>query len=45
MGRVAAWQAGARSAFERYFARGYRLDDFISDEASYYVLKKRKAAS
>ena len=38
-GLVAAWQTAARKAFEAYFARGYRLDDFISGERSYYVLR------
>jgi len=39
-GLIAAWQSAAREAFETYFARGYRLDDFISGERSFYVLKR-----
>ena len=44
-GRVAAWQSAVRSALERSFARGYRLDDFIFGDPSFYVLKKRRASS
>jgi len=39
-GLIAAWQTAARRAFEAYFKRGYRLDDFISGERCYYVLKR-----
>jgi len=42
IGRISAWQKAVRSAFESGFARGYRLDDFIFGEASYYVLTKGK---
>ena len=38
-GLIAAWQTAARRAFEAYFKRGYRLDDFISGERCFYVLK------
>jgi predicted GNAT superfamily acetyltransferase len=39
-GLIGRWQGAVRSAFKRYFAAGYRLDDFISGERSFYVLKK-----
>jgi predicted GNAT superfamily acetyltransferase len=38
-GLIAAWQTAARRAFEAYFKRGYLLDDFISGERCFYVLK------
>jgi predicted GNAT superfamily acetyltransferase len=39
-GRIAAWQTAVRAALEAYFSRGYRLDDFVSGDPSYYVLKR-----
>ena len=39
-GLVAAWQTASCRAFEAYFKRGYRLDDFISGERCYYVLRR-----
>ncbi len=39
-GIIGAWQGAAREAFEAYFSRGYRLDDFISGDRSFYVLKR-----
>jgi predicted GNAT superfamily acetyltransferase len=39
-GLIASWQTAARRAFEAYFKRGYRLDDFISGDRCYYVLKR-----
>ena len=39
-GLIGRWQQAVRSAFKRYFAAGYRLDDFISGERSFYVLAK-----
>jgi chorismate synthase len=39
-GLIGRWQAAVRTAFKRYFAAGYRLEDFISGERSFYVLKK-----
>jgi len=39
-GLIASWQAAVRKAFETYFKRGYRLDDFIFGDPSFYVLKR-----
>ena len=39
-GLVGRWQGVVRSALKRYFAAGYRLDDFIAGERAFYVLKK-----
>jgi predicted GNAT superfamily acetyltransferase len=39
-GLIGRWQGAVRSAFKRYFAVGYRLDDFIAGERSFYVLKR-----
>jgi len=41
-GRIAAWQASVRTAFEAYFRRGFGLDDFLFGDPSFYVLKKGK---
>lgn len=37
---VLSWQKALRSALDAYFASGFRLDDFIFGERSFYVLKK-----
>jgi predicted GNAT superfamily acetyltransferase len=39
-GLIGRWQKAVRTAFKHYFAAGYRLDDFIAGERSFYVLKK-----
>jgi predicted GNAT superfamily acetyltransferase len=39
-GLVGGWQKAVRTAFKHYFAAGYRLDDFIAGERSFYVLKR-----
>ncbi|MBM3311139.1 MAG: GNAT family N-acetyltransferase [Candidatus Aminicenantes bacterium] len=44
-GVIAAWQSAIRSALERSFARGYRLDDFVFGDPSFYVLRKGRASS
>ena len=44
-GLVAAWQTAARRAFDAYFKRGYRLDDFVSGDRCFYVLKKMTDSS
>ena len=40
-GLVGRWQKAVRTALKHYFRRGYRLDDFIFGDRSFYVLKKR----
>jgi predicted GNAT superfamily acetyltransferase len=39
---IAAWQKAIRTSARHYFSRGYRLDDFISGDRSFYVLKKER---
>jgi predicted GNAT superfamily acetyltransferase len=39
-GLIADWQTAARRAFDAYFKRDYRLDDFIAGDRCYYVLKR-----
>lgn len=39
-GLIGRWQKAVRTTFKHYFAAGYRLDDFIAGERSFYVLKK-----
>ena len=39
-GLVGRWQAAVRTAFKGYFKAGYRLDDFLAGERSFYVLTK-----
>ena len=39
-GLIGRWQKAVRTAFKHYFAAGYRLDDFIAGERSFYVLKR-----
>lgn len=39
-GLIAAWQKAVRSAFIHYFRAGWRLDDFLFGERSFYVLRK-----
>jgi predicted GNAT superfamily acetyltransferase len=41
-GLVAAWQKAIRTSVRHYFSRGYRLDDFIFGDRSFYVLKKER---
>jgi len=43
-GLVGRWQGAVRSALKRYFAAGWRLDDFISGDRSFYVLIKPPAS-
>jgi predicted GNAT superfamily acetyltransferase len=42
-GLVGQWQAAVRTAFKSYFKAGFRLEDFISGERSYYILTKAPA--
>jgi len=42
-GLIARWQKAVRKALKHYFARGYRLDDFIFGDRSSYVLKKERS--
>jgi predicted GNAT superfamily acetyltransferase len=39
-GLVGRWQRALRTALKHYFAAGYRLDDFIAGERSFYILKR-----
>jgi predicted GNAT superfamily acetyltransferase len=39
-GLVGRWQKAVRTALKHYFRRGYRLDDFIFGDRTFYVLKK-----
>ena len=39
-GLIGRWQKAVRTALKHYFAAGYWLDDFISGERSFYVLKR-----
>ena len=39
---IAAWQKAIRTSVCHYFSRGYRLDDFIFGDRSYYVLNKER---
>jgi predicted GNAT superfamily acetyltransferase len=41
-GLIAAWQKAIRTSVRHYFSRGYRLDDFIFGDRSFYVLKKER---
>jgi len=41
-GLVGRWQKAVRTTLKACFARGYRLDDFIFADRSFYVLKKGK---
>ena len=38
---VLSWQGALRRALSRYFARGWRLTDFIFGEHCYYVLEQK----
>ncbi|MCX6574840.1 MAG: hypothetical protein NTV82_00435 [Candidatus Aminicenantes bacterium] len=41
-GLIAAWQKAIRTSVRHYFSRGYRLDDFIFGDRSFYVLKRER---
>jgi len=39
---IAAWQKAIRTTARHYFTRGYRVDDFILGDRSFYVLHKER---
>ncbi len=41
-GLIADWQKAIRTSVRHYLFAGYRLDDFIAGDRSFYVLKKER---
>jgi predicted GNAT superfamily acetyltransferase len=39
---IAGWQRAIRNTMFHYFSRGYRIEDFVFSERSFYVLKKER---
>lgn len=42
---MAEWQSALQRVLTQHFALGFRADDFILGERSFYVLEKMKAGN